>query len=144
EATLTKAQSRVEFVARIFAEMGMTRLFRGILHTIVKNQDPRMVLLSGQPALIDPKHWSVEMSVEVTLMLGRGSAQQQIGALTAILGKQEQILMELGYDNPLVTVDQYSYTLQKLVELAGWRNTTSFFNDTSRLDPATKQMAMQK
>jgi hypothetical protein len=143
EGTLSKAQSRIEFVARIFAEMGMIRLYRGILHTIIKNQDPRMVVLAGRPMQISPRHWDADMSVATTLMLGRGSVQQQMGALTAILGKQEQILMQMGPENPLCDLDKYSYTLRKLVELAGWSNTTSFFSDTSQMDPQQKNQLIQ-
>lgn len=144
-STLNKAQSRIEFVARMFAEMGMVPMFRGILHTLIKHQDQeRMAVVSGKPCMIDPRHWDADMAVSVTLMLGRGSTQQQIGALTAILGKQEQLLMEMGPDGPICDIDQYSYTLGKLVELAGWRNTQSFFHDTSQLSPELKQQAIQK
>lgn len=144
EATLTKAQSRGEMVARVFAETGLTRLFRGILHTTIKNQDQeRLVTLSGAPALINPKHWDAEMSVSVTLCFGRGSTQQQFAALSAILQKQEQILMQMG-PGPIVDLDKYTYTLGKLVELAGWANTQSFFGDTSKLDPTAKQQLTQQ
>jgi hypothetical protein len=60
------------------------------------------------------------------------------------LGKQEQILLQMGPENPLCDLDQYSYTLGKLVELAGWSNTTSFFHDTSQMDPQQKQTLIQQ
>jgi hypothetical protein len=145
QATLTKAQSRVEMVARIFAETGMRRLFRGVLRETIKHCDePRAVRLNGEVAVIDPRHWNAEMDVEPTLMLGRGSQQDQQQSLTDILAKQELILQTLGPDNPIVTLDQYSYTLRKLVELSGWRNATSFFNDMSQMDSQAKQQAIQQ
>src|SRR5215471_6915599 len=63
QATLSKAQSRVEMVARIFAETGMRRLFVGILHDLIKNIDqPRAVRLTGnQMAIVDPRQWNAEM-----------------------------------------------------------------------------------
>jgi hypothetical protein len=144
-ATLTKAQSRVEMVARIFAETGFVRLFRGMLHESIKNMDtPRTVLLYGTPVVVDPRQWDVEMSVCPYPMFGRGSTQDQLGYLTQIMQKQEQLLQELGFDNPFVTPDQYSYCLKKIVETAGWHNTVCFFNDLEQMDASTKQAALQK
>jgi hypothetical protein len=144
-ATLTKAQSRVEMVARIFAETGFTRLFRGMLHETIKNMDtPRTVLLYGTPVTVDPRQWDAEMSVAPLPMFGKGSTQDQLGYLTQILQKQEQLLQELGFDNPFVTPDQYSYTLKKVVETAGYHNTVCFFNDLEQMDAPTKQAALQK
>jgi hypothetical protein len=103
-----------------------------------------MVMLNGKPVNIDPAQWHADMAVTPTLVLGRGSQQDQAGFLTQILQKQEQILQQLGPQNPLVTVDQYAYTLRKLVELSGWRNTLSFFQDPSQMDPAAKQQMLQQ
>jgi hypothetical protein len=144
-ATLTKAQSRVEMVARIFAETGFTRLFRGMLHETIKHMDtPRTVLLYGTPVEVDPRQWDAEMSVAPFPMFGRGSTQDQLQYLTTILGKQEQLLQELGFDNPFVTPDQYSYTLKKIVEAAGYHSSVCFFNDLEQMDQATKEEALQK
>lgn len=144
-ATLSKAQSRVEMVARIFAETGFARLFRGILRETVRHMDSgRCVILDGKPCMVDPRQWDVEMHVTVCPMLGRGSPEQQISYLTQILSKQEQLLQEMGFDNPICSLDQYCYTLRKLVELVGWRNTGSFFSDTAALDPQTKAQVLQK
>jgi hypothetical protein len=144
-ATLTKAQSRIEMVARIFAETGFTRLFRGMLHETIKNMDtPRTVLLYGTPVVVDPRQWDAEMWVCPYPMFGRGSTTDQLGYLTQILQKQEQLLQQLGFDNPFVTPDQYSYCLKKIVETAGWHNSASFFNDIEQMDAKTKQEALQK
>jgi hypothetical protein len=145
QATLSKAQSRVEMVARIFAEVSYKRLFQGVLRTICKNQDaPRAVALGGQLVQVNPKDWQSNMTVDVTLPLGRGSTQEQIQSLTAVAGKQEQILQELGFQNPLVTIVQYRYTLAKITELMGWRNVESFWQDPSKMDPQQLQQQLQQ
>jgi hypothetical protein len=144
-ATLTKAQSRVEMIARIFAETGFARLFRGMLRETVKNMDyARTVLLYGKPVTVDPRQWDIEMSVCPYPMFGRGSVQDRLSYLTQILQKQEQLMQELGFDNPFVTPDQYSYTLKKIIETAGYHNTVSFFNDLEQMDPQAKTEALQK
>jgi hypothetical protein len=144
-ATLSKAQSRIEMVARIFSECGYKRLFRGVLRTICKNQDaPRTVALGGQLVQVNPKDWQANMTVDVTLPLGRGSTQEQIASLTAVASKQEQILQELGFQNPLVNIQQYRYTLAKITELMGWRNVDSFWQDPAKMDPQALQQMLQQ
>ena len=46
-----------------------------------------------------------------------------------IMAKQEQILQQLGPQNPLVTPQQFSNTLRKIVELSGFKDASSFFQD---------------
>jgi hypothetical protein len=78
-ATLSKAQSRIEMIARIFAETGFKRLFRGILRTTIKNMDkPRLVVLSDAPIALDPKDWNAEMGVNTTLVLAAGPRRSRL------------------------------------------------------------------
>lgn len=144
-ATLSKGQSRVEMIARIFAETGMTRLFRGLLKLIIQNIDKaRTVELTGTCVEVDPRQWDAEMHVQVTLALGRGSQTDQISLLTQVLAKQQELLTSLGFDNPVVTLDQFTFTLARLLEVAGYQNAGSYFNDTSKMDPQAKAAAIQK
>jgi hypothetical protein len=46
-----------------------------------------------------------------------------------IMSKQEQILQQLGPQNPLVTPQQFSNTLRKIVEISGFKDTTSYFQN---------------
>ena len=48
--------------------------------------------------------------------------------LSNLAGKQEQILQQLGPNNPLVNLQQYSNTLTKMIELAGFKDAQSFIN----------------
>lgn len=140
QATLTKAQSRIEMVARIFAETGMKRLFRGILKLITKYQDTqRTVALRGKLVPIDPTKWDAEMNVDVDLPLGRGSPQDQLTFLMQVLAKQEMIIQLLGPDNPLCTIEQYYYTLSQIMELGSFPNVANFFTDPANMTPEQKQ-----
>lgn len=70
-ATVSAAEQRLEMVARIFAETGIRRLFRGLLKMVVRHQDrPRMVRLRNQWVPIDPRDWDAEMDVMVNVGLG--------------------------------------------------------------------------
>lgn len=139
-ATLSKAQARIEMVARIFTETGMKRLFRGILKLATRHQDKaRTVALRGKWVNVDPTRWDAEMDVEVNVPLGRGSPQDQLSFLTQVLAKQESIIQLLGPENPLCTLEQYYYTLSQILELGCWRNVGNFFTDPAEMDPAKRQ-----
>jgi hypothetical protein len=142
--TLSKGAARIELIARIFCETGMKRLFRGVLRLLKKHQtQPRIIELNGQPVSIDPRHWDAGMHVEVTLPLGRGTATSQVQFLSAVLGKQEQVLQMLGPKNPLVTLEQYRYTWSQILALSGYSNADSFITDPAKLPPDQRQQLEQ-
>jgi hypothetical protein len=67
------------------------------------------------------------MDAEVNVALALSSNDERLQQLGAIAQKQEQILQTLGPSNPLVGLDQYAYTLRKMVELAGYKSADPFF-----------------
>jgi hypothetical protein len=128
-ATVEAAQQQIELIARIFAETGMRRLYRNILRLVIQHQDKeRMVRLRNQWVAMDPRGWNADMDVSVNLVLGAGTHEDRLRSLSAISEKQEGILQILGPGNPLVTLGQYSHTLTKMVELAGFKDADNFFN----------------
>ena len=46
--------------------------------------------------------------------------------LAQVSAKQEQILQTLGPENPLVSMQQYANTLARIIELAGFKDTSAF------------------
>lgn len=127
-ATMAAAEQRLEMVARIFAETGIRRLFRGLLKLVVRHQDrPRMVRLRNQWVPIDPRDWDAEMDVIVNVGLGNGNTAERTALLTQVLAKQEQMLQMLGPDNPLVDLQQYRNTMAKILELNGIKDVSRFF-----------------
>lgn len=126
-ATVSASQSRLELQARILAE-GMKKLFKGILYLITTHQDkPRMVRLRNEWVQIDPRVWNANMDVTVNIGLGNGDINDRIQALTMIAGKQEQIMQQFGLGNPVVTPAMYIKTIQKIVELSGMKDASSYF-----------------
>jgi hypothetical protein len=157
EGQFTRSQERIELIARIMAS-GMRRLFRGIMRLVVENQRAqRMVKLRNKWTPVDPRAWRVNMDVVCTFGLGGGSDQQKGQLLALVAQKQEQILTQAGFQNPLVTPKQYHHTLSKILELGGIRNPDAYFtdpeseegqaNDTGEAPPDPKlveaQMKMQ-
>jgi len=127
-ATISASQNRIELTTRILSE-GMKKLFKLILALSVRHQDkPKMVKLRNQWVQVDPRQWDATMDVVINVGLGYGDVDSKMQMLTMIAAKQEQALMQMGPMNPLVTPAQYSNTLRKIVELAGFKDAGQFFN----------------
>lgn len=126
-ATISASQGRIELTARILAE-GMKKLFKGILFLVTTHQDKaRMVRMRNEWVQIDPRAWDAGMDANINIALGNGDTNERLQALMMILAKQEQILQQLGPTNPLVTPQQFSNTLRKIVELSGFKDASSYF-----------------
>ena len=126
-ATVSASNSRLELQARILAE-GMKKLFKGILYLMTTHQDkPRMVRLRNEWVQIDPRAWNASMDVNVNIGLGNGDMGERMQGLTMIAGKQEQIMQQFGLSNPVVTPAMYIRTIQKIVELSGFKDASSYF-----------------
>lgn len=138
-ATIGASQGRIELQARILAE-GMKKLFKGILYLITTHQDkPRMVRLRNEWVQIDPRVWNANMDVSINIGLGNGDTNERIQALTMIAGKQEQIMQQFGLGNPVVTPAMYIRTIQKIIELSGFKDASSYFQAL----PADYQMPQE-
>ena len=129
-----------ELIARNMAE-GVEMLFRKILKTIVMNQDgPRTLQLTGKWVSVDPRSWNADMKVSVHVGLGTGSRETQLGYLNVIKQTQEQILLQAGPSNPIVTLENYYNTLSRMVETAGFRSPDPYFTDPTQ-NPQPQQEA---
>jgi hypothetical protein len=131
-AQISASQDRIELIARTFAENGMRQLFSGLLKLITRHQDkPLLVRLRGSWVPMDVSQWDANMDCVVSVALGRGDDAQQMGFLTQVAQKQEQILQTMGLGNPLVKPSQYANTLSQIVRKAGFKNPESFFSPIS-------------
>jgi len=132
-AQFSQGQQHIELIARIFAETGMKRLFRGLLRLVAKNQrQSRMVNLRNQWVPIDPRGWKTDMDVTANVALGGGSPQEKMQILGLIAQKQEGILLNAGPDNPICGFAEYRETLSKMTELAGFKNIDAFWKDPAQ------------
>jgi hypothetical protein len=122
------ATQTLKMIARLYAETGFKRLMKGLLRLVVAHQDQaRMVRLRNQWVQVDPRSWNADMDVTVNVGLGYGMAEDRIAALQLTLAKQEQALLQMGPNNPLVDLGQYRNTLAKLLEMSGYKDTAQFF-----------------
>ena len=139
-ATVSASNQRLELQARILAE-GMKKLFKGILYLMTTHQDkPRMVRLRNEWVQIDPRVWDAGMDVNVNIGLGNGDNNEKLAALNIIMQKQEQIMAQFGPMNQIASLPMYIRTLQKAIELSGYKDASSYFNSL----PADFQMPQEQ
>ena len=128
-ATVNAAHQHIEMIARIFAETGLRKLFTGILKLVVENQDrARMVRLRNTFVPIDPRSWDAKMDVIVNVGVGDGTIEDRINILNQVAARQEMLIEKTGANNPVVSLPQYTNTLTKLLQLAGIKDSTNYFN----------------
>lgn len=143
-ATVRGAQVKLESYARTMAETGVKSLFKGILHLVTKyDNKPRIVRLRNNFVPIDPREWTSEYDVVVQVGLGTADDEQKIAFLTQIAAKQEQILMQLGPSNPVVSMSQYVNTLRSIAEIGGFKDADQFFASPQQIQMQQQQQQQQ-
>lgn len=119
EEAANSARSRVELIARTFAETGWTRLVRLALRMLNRHQDKaRMIRLRGEWIEVDPRSWNTDMDVKINVGLGVGTKAEQFQKLMAIANEQKGVLTQMGPVGPLTDVSKFYNTLSKMAEAA--------------------------
>jgi hypothetical protein len=143
-AMSSAAGGKLELIARIFADTGVSSLMKGILHLLCKYQDKeRIIKVNNKFVPMNPREWDTEYNVTVNVGLGTGSKTEQLGVMQMVLDKQEQMLQQYGLSNPLVSIKQYRDTLAKFVNMAGFKDESGFIKDVTQeqSDALAKQQA---
>lgn len=119
--------SRSEMIARIFAETGVSRLFKIILGLVSKYQpQERIIRLRNQWVPIDPRGWP-EMDVAISVGIGIGDKGEQVSQAMTVL----EIMERLGGTPFASLIDQekvYNAT-KRLFTAAGIKNTDEYLNE---------------
>jgi hypothetical protein len=139
EKASSMAQSRVELIARIFAETGFKDAFLKIYSLVVKHQD-RMetFMLRGKWITVDPTRWKDRSDFTVSVGLGHGSREQNL----TMLEKLGTGLSNLRKDPELKVMvtpqNVYNY-FQKLMENMGFKDVDALMTDPKTVKPAEPQ-----
>jgi len=142
-AMQSASQGKLELISRIFADTGVSSLFKGILQLVCKyQQKERIIKINNKYIPFDPREWSHEYNISVNVGLGTGSKQEQLATMQMILDKQEQIITQYGLSNPLVNLKQYRDTLAKFVQMAGFKDDSQFLMEVS--EEQAQQLAQQQ
>ena len=142
-AMTSASQGKLELIARIFADTGVSSLFKGILQLVCKYQDKeRIIKVNNSFIPMNPREWETQYNLTVNVGLGTGGKQEQLATMQMILAKQEEVIREYGLNNPLVNIKQYRDTLAKFVNMAGFKDDSQFLMEIS--EEQAMQMAKQE
>ncbi len=139
-AQMSAAQGKIEMIARVFAETGVKQLFRLVLTLCLHHgKKEQMIRLNNKFVPIDPSNWKHEYDLTVNVGLGSGQTNEKMAFLAQMAQKQEQILLQMGAENPLVDLQQYRNTLAELASMAGFKDATRFFKNPEDIPPQPQQ-----
>jgi hypothetical protein len=142
-AMTSASQGKLELIARVFADTGVSTLFKGILQLVCKYQDKeRIIKVNNSFVPMNPREWETQYNLTVNVGLGTGGKQEQLATMQMILAKQEEVIKEYGLNNPLVNIKQYRDTLAKFVNMAGFKDDSQFLMEIS--EEQAMQMAKQE
>jgi hypothetical protein len=142
-AMSSAAGGKIELIARIFADTGVSSLMKGILQLVCKyQQKEKIIKVNNKFVPMNPREWNTEYNLTVNVGLGTGSKGEQLSVMQMVLDKQEQMLTEYGLSNPLVSLKQYRDTLAKFVNMAGFKDESGFLKDITQEE--SDQMAQQQ
>jgi hypothetical protein len=136
-AVMSAAQSRVELIARNFAETGVKDLMNTIYELLLKNQDKeRVIMLRNEWIPVRPDAWNDKADCTVSVALGQGNKDQQMMHLSQMLNFAGEA-MKGGL--PIVTVQNMYNLGASLVRAMGFQNVSDFLTDPSQIPPQQEE-----
>ena len=132
-ATMTAAQSRVELIARCFAETGVKELMKNIYELVLKNQDKeRTVRLRNEWVPVRPDMWKEEYDCTVAVGIGNGNRDQQLMHLSTMLSFAGDAMR----GGLKIVNEKNMYNMgAALVKNMGFQNVDDFLTDPDSVPP---------
>lgn len=126
---------KIELIARIFGETGISSLFLHIHELAQKYPDKRAWMqLRNEWVQVDPSEWRTKRDLTVNIGMGVGTREQNLVHLNAIWDKQKQ-LVEAGGWGTLVTPMNVFNTAAQFVKNANFKNPEMFFTPAEQVAP---------
>lgn len=128
DAALLSAQAQPEMLARLFAEMFLKPLYKGILELASLPQSrARLIRLRGQYVEVNPVTWDRDMDVSVNVAIGSTNTDRKVGVLKEVVADQTAVLQQLGPDNPVVDLPRLFNTKRQILRLMGIKDAENYF-----------------
>jgi len=136
-AVMGAAQSRVELIARNFAETGVKDLMICIYELLHKNQDKeRMIQLRNEWVPVRPDVWRDKFDCTVSVALGNGNKDQHMMHLSQMLQFAGEA-MKGGL--PIVSMQNMYNLSASLVKAMGFQNVSDYLTDPSQMPPQQEE-----
>lgn len=126
-----KSTGRTELIARIWADGGMRKLFRGILNILRTYQDfERIVRIDGQEVPIDPRAWAglEDVDVNINTGLGTGNRSRDFAILGQVIAAMKESIGSVG-PNQAINFNTLNTTFKLWLESAGVDNPDTLCGD---------------
>jgi hypothetical protein len=141
-AVMTSAQSRVELVARQFAETGVKDLMKRVYELLVKNQDrERTIRIRNEWVPVDPSQWDSSMDAVVSVALGHGNKDQQVAQLNQVMQMAAQAKAQ---GDPMVTGENMFNIASALLKAMGYQNFEDYITAPQMQQPPQPSPDQQK
>jgi len=136
-AVMGAANSRVELIARNFAETGVKDLMIKIYELLHKHQDKeRVVMLRNEWIPVRPDAWRDKYDCTVSVALGSGNKDQQMAHLSQMLQFAGEA-MKGGL--PIVNVQNMYNLGASLVKAMGFQNVDDYLTNPATIPPQPEQ-----
>lgn len=124
-------------IARLLA-VGIEEMMEKLDRVLMRHQrQERSVAINKQWVKVNPASWHPAMRVEVSVGLGTGSKEAQLGFLQMIQGDQMLAYQQFGPTNPVVTLKHLHATITEKIRVMGYKSADKFFGEP--IDPQTGQ-----
>lgn len=128
DAALLSAQAQPEMLARLFAEMVLKPMYRGLLELAAAPQSKaRIIRLRGQYVEVNPVTWDRDMDVSVNVAIGSTNTDRKVAILKEVVADQARILEMMGMENPVVTLPQHFNAKRQILRLMGIKDAENYF-----------------
>ena len=129
------ANARLELMARIAAETGVSDIFKLMYRLVVKHQNKTdVVKLRNKWVDIDPSQWNGNCNVNLSVGLGHGNRDQAIAHM-GMLAQQFAAMRQDPEFSTLLTRDNIHAMVAEALRAMGYRNVDSFITDPKTLPP---------
>ncbi len=139
---MTAAQQRIELIARVFGETGLTDLFHLIYKNVLQNQTSKDIFrLRDTYVEVDPNEWRERKDTSVVVGLGNGSREAEMMQLNLIVQNQQQMASNPAFADIVLPQNVYN-ALEDQVKVFDKAASGRYFTDPS--SPEAQQAAQQR
>lgn len=126
--------ARAEMIARIFAETGVSDLFKLVLKLLVRHQPKaRMIRLRNEWVEVDPTMWNPDMDLSINVGLGMGERSEQIAQADAVLETMAELAVSPFAS--LIDAQKVYNAVKRKYHAAGIKNVDDFIAEPKEEGP---------
>jgi hypothetical protein len=126
---MTAAQQRIELIARVFGETGLTDLFHLMYKYVIQYQtDKDIFRLRDEYIEVDPSEWRERKDTSVVVGLGNGSREQEMLQLNMVVQNQQQMAANPQFADVVTPANVYN-ALEDQVKVFDKASAGRYFTD---------------